>query len=166
MIQYEPRMPFRIGEGRDEVYGPVIEDADGHTVLSIGNWRWDDAYTGKFTQRVVDALNRVPLPAPDNNAVVEFLAERMHIAWMRQKHAQGFADHPYTRTDHEWLEEDGRFIRIWSQPCCAIPQARHHPAMVSYVDLDESAKDIDRAGARELLRALAEYMEAIELGGK
>lgn len=87
--------------------------------------------------------------------LIEVLAERSHIGWMKEKQAQGFANHvwKYDPTDPLHgacfsFSEDGRR--------CRLDGLKHHPDMVPYADLAENVKDYDRATVRGVLDGIEE----------
>lgn len=82
------------------------------------------------------------------------VATAAHQAWMRQKLADGFADHPWPRVGppgekYDWEERRG--------PCwiCTGPgdqrpdKAHHHPDMVPFDDLSERDKAYDYETGRD-----------------
>lgn len=73
--------------------------------------------------------------------LIEVLAERSHIGWMKEKQAQGFADH-------------ARTVDASGHGCCT--KELHHPDMLPYADLAESVKEYDRATVRGVLDGIAE----------
>ena len=152
-------VPFVIGNGPELWDGHWlwrIEDDNGVIALV----RPDNSETGwrETADSVVAALNN-RLPSPDDAAAVEFLSEHMHQAWMRQSVANGAPDHPYTPDETADRAVEG-FPAGVGIPCryCDRLMTRHHQSMIPYADLSEPVKELDRAGAREFLRAVREYM--------
>jgi hypothetical protein len=75
------------------------------------------------------------------------LAERSHIGWMREKQAQGFADHAWPA---DWREG------VKHAETCPTPLAQHHADMLPYADLGESVKEYDRVTVRGVLDGISE----------
>ncbi|MDE3095821.1 MAG: hypothetical protein KGK07_07455 [Chloroflexota bacterium] len=103
---------------------------------------------GLATESDLRAAGFVRVPSPDDPAAVEFFAQRMHEAWMRQSVVNGWPGHAYVAFA---LRDTGICF------ACARPFSEHHQSMRPYADLSEPVKELDRAGAREFLRALAEW---------
>ncbi|MDE3097174.1 MAG: hypothetical protein KGK07_14395 [Chloroflexota bacterium] len=103
------------------------------------------------------------LPSPDDPAAVEYFAERVHEAWMRQKVADGAKDHAWRGAVEPvdvGLMADGSFdlaVRQGSCDVCGAAFSKHHPDMLPYTDLSEPVKEYDRATVRAVLAALADW---------
>ena len=88
-------------------------------------------------------------PAPD----IEALAAAAHQAWLKEKQAQGWADHPIAAVGYDAISTMG--LRA-STGCvkCGRTLGRHHPNMVPYAALSEADKDLDRKMVLTVLRAM------------
>jgi len=88
-------------------------------------------------------------PAPD----IEALAAAAHQAWLKEKQAQGWADHPIAVVGYDAISTMG--LRA-STGCvkCGRTLERHHPNMVPYAALSEADKDLDRKMVLTVLRAM------------
>lgn len=115
--------------------------------------------SGLATEADLRAAGFVRPPSPDDPAAVERFAERVHEAWMQQKQAQGFADHPHRLAPFTESNVAGVYICVsnYSKVCCLLPADKHHHDMRPYADLDEPTKEYDRATARAVLAALPDY---------
>jgi adenylate cyclase len=78
-----------------------------------------------------------------DDPLIEHMAEAIHLAWMAEKHRQGYADHPWPL---DW--------RIGVDHACGLSATRHHPDMLPYADLAENVKAYDRVTARAALTAV------------
>lgn len=88
-----------------------------------------------------------------DDPLIEHMAEGIHLAWMAEKHRQGYADHVY----HGVYQGDGgRQLTI----CTHCPPGqhqgtdKHHPDMLPYADLADNVKAYDRVTARAALTAV------------
>jgi hypothetical protein len=72
--------------------------------------------------------------------IIEAFSEQVHNAWMVQKQAQGFADHPF-------MPDRGRCGNV----SCTLSADMHHDAMRPYAELSEPMKELDRATVRSVL---------------
>jgi hypothetical protein len=87
--------------------------------------------------------------------LLESLAERSHIGWMREKQAQGFADHALVQEDIYSEVYPNMKVHVRCA-CCDLPAGKHHADMLPYADLSESVKEYDRATVRGVLDGIRE----------
>ncbi len=126
--------------------GPALEAA------------WDDFerdYAMTSTEQEVArkafdaAIAAARAPGPVGGEALEVAAEAVHQAWMLEKQRQGFAEHPL---------RDG----FTDGQCCTASgggAGRHHPHMVPWRELDDSAREFDRVTARAALAARAPWVQ-------
>ena len=121
------------------IWDPAVDDqiTDWHGRVGIG----DGA--------VCPACPQHGRPAPD----IEALAAAAHQAWLKEKQAQGWADHPIAVVGYDAISTMG--LRA-STGCvkCGRTLERHHPNMVPYAALSEADKDLDRKMVLTVLRAM------------
>lgn len=84
--------------------------------------------------------------------LIEQLAEQVHISWMTEKQAQGFADHVWAAVS---ARPDWCAAKPHAVTPCLLPRERHHADMLPYADLAENVKEYDRATVRAVLHALS-----------
>lgn len=90
-----------------------------------------------------------------SDELIEQLSDAVHQNWMREKQAQGFADH----VTQPCTFQDGRRRRC-STVChandaeCILPADKNHTDMLPYADLPEKVKQYDRATVQAVLTAL------------
>jgi hypothetical protein len=83
-----------------------------------------------------------------DDAMLERLAERVHVGWMLEKQRQGYADHAFN------TEPGGYGLAIQCEVCGENGSEKHHPDMLPYAELAEHVKAYDRATVHAVLDAL------------